>query len=329
MSSPLSIPRAELHTHLGSAVDPVILWDIAHSQGVKLPSKDYWDFYEMITMSPGRKNVDLNEMHNNFFHWTELIQSSPEAIEQSVKSVIGGGFRKCNLVLQELRFNPMKRNRGGERDLDYIIKSAVWGLDRAILMYPQVKAGIILMMDRMLTYSQNEIIVNKAIKYRTAGIVGLDVAGPERGNFSMEKHAKLFKKAKEEGLGITVHTGEAGSIEEMRFVVEEIAPNRIGHGVMCVKDKKLMAKLVDKNITLEVCPTSNLKNSVVKNIKELNGIFKTLLENKVKFTINTDGPEMYRTNIVEEEKFLVTNGILTLNQIEQCQKWAFEATFIK
>jgi adenosine deaminase len=66
-------------------------------------------------------NADLDEMHNKFYYWTELIQSSPLAVEESVKSVIGGGYRKCGLVLQELRFNPMFRNHGGEQDLDHII----------------------------------------------------------------------------------------------------------------------------------------------------------------------------------------------------------------
>jgi len=108
-------PTADLHSHLGSAVHPSVLWAIAHRQGIKLPSKDYWDFEDMITMTGSEKNRDVKEMDKNFFHWTELIQSSPEAIEESVKGTIAGGYRKSNIVVHELRFNPMKRNRGGER----------------------------------------------------------------------------------------------------------------------------------------------------------------------------------------------------------------------
>ncbi|MBI4050572.1 MAG: adenosine deaminase [Candidatus Doudnabacteria bacterium] len=322
-------PRAELHTHLGAAVDPPILWSIAHRQGIKLPSKNYWDFENMITMSGNERNRNLDEMHNNFFHWTELIQSSPEAVEESVKSVVGGGYRKNNLILQELRFNPMKRNRGGERDLDHIIMSAVWGLDKALLEYPQVKAGIILMMDRMLTFQQNEIILKKAIKYSGDRIIGIDLAGPYRKTFSMKKHAPLFHQARKAGLGITIHTGEEGDIEEMRYVVNEIKPNRIGHGVKCVKDPEIIKAIARQKIVLEICPTSNLRNSVVKNIGELKLIIRTLLKNKVRFTINTDGPEMYRTNIYKEQEFLKKNRILNNKQIRQCTKWAFEATFIK
>ena len=329
MSKHTNTPRAELHTHLGAAVDPPILWSIAHRQGIKLPSKNYWDFEDMITIDPDEKNRSVTDLDKKFYHWTELIQSSPEAIEESVKSVIGGGYRKNNLVLQELRFNPMKRNRSGERDLDHIIMSAIWGLDKALLEYPQVKAGIILMMGRTLTFKQNEIIVRKAIKYKSEGIVGIDIADPQVKSFSMKEHLPLFLEARKAGLGITIHTGEEGTLDEMRYVVGEIKPQRIGHGVMCVSDRQLMRDIVKNKITLEICPTSNLRNSVVKNVGELKNVIRTLKRHKVRFTINTDGPEMYQTNIHKEQEFLVKNRILSRQEVAQCTKWAFEATFIR
>src|SRR5258708_1047022 len=222
MPKKTNVPRAELHTHLGSAVDPAILWTIAHSQGIRLPTKNYWEFEDMITMHGQQRNKNLTDMHNNFFSWTELIQSSPKAIEESVQSVIGGGYRKCNLVLQELRFNPMFRNRGGERDLDHIISAAIWGMERAILEYPQVKAGLILMMDRNLTFKQNKIILEKAIKYHKSGIIGIDIAGPENKGFEIEKYKALFAEARKAGLGTTIHSGEVGSLEELKYVATHI-----------------------------------------------------------------------------------------------------------
>jgi adenosine deaminase len=324
-----NIQRAELHTHLGGAVHPSILWSIAHRQGIKLTSKNYWDFEDLITMGKNKKNKDLSDMHHRFFERVELIQSSPEAIEESVQSVIGGGYRACNLVLQELRFDPMMRNRSGERDLDHIIMSAIWGMERAILEYPQVKAGIIITMHRLHTFEQNKIKIRKAIKYKSQGIIGIDLAGPKKNSFSIKEHAKLFAEAKKAGLGLTVHTGEEGDIDEMRFIVKEIKPDRIGHGIMCVKDIALMKEIAKQGIVLETCPTSNLKNNVVKNIKEMKNIYSKLKKYKIKFTINTDGPEMYCTNIFKEQEFLRKNGILTQKDIDQCTKWAFEASFIK
>lgn len=326
----LDIPRAELHTHLGAAVHPVVLWSIAHQQGIKLPVKGYWEFYDMITMQDDEKNKTLEEMNKNFFHWTELIQSSPEALEIAAHSVIGGGYRKCNLTVQELRFNPMKRNRSGERDLDHIILSALWGVRRATLEYPEVKAGIILMMDREFSYDQNAIIIDKAIRYMQDGIIGVDVAGPDRASFSMKEHAPLFQRAKDAGLGITVHTGEEKkSLDEMRFVVNEIKPHRIGHGVRAFEDPELLATIQQQGITLEVCPTSNLKNSIVKDVSELKKVIRTIYDAGIKMTINTDGPEMYQSNVVDEENFLREHDILSEDEIAQCRKWSFEASFIK
>src|SRR5260221_1326946 len=129
-----SIPLAELHCHLGAAVTPAIMWGIAHAQGIKLPTKGYWEFRDLITVGPkGSKSFDG---YLQLFHWTELIQSSPLAVERSVYEVVGGAYRKNNITTMELRFNPMKRNRGGEQDLDHIIAAAARGIDRATLCEP-------------------------------------------------------------------------------------------------------------------------------------------------------------------------------------------------
>jgi adenosine deaminase len=329
MPASTSTPRAELHTHLGGAVDPPILWSIAHRQGIRLPTKDYWEFEAMVTMDADERNAGLTQMNERFYRWTELIQSSPEAIQDCVHSVIGGGYRKCNLVLQELRFNPMFRNRRGERDLDHIINAALWGLERALLEYPSVKAGLILMMDRRLTVRQNEVIVEKAIRYHGKGVVGVDLAGPDRRTFSMKRIAPLFQRAKNAGLGVTVHCGETGDLEEMRYVVREIRPHRIGHGIAAARDPKLMNALAKAGMTLEVCPTSNLKNQMVRDTAELKKVVRTLADHGVPMTINTDGPELYDTNVFKEQQFLLKLGAMTRKEIAECNRQAFAASFIE
>src|SRR5919112_4628602 len=161
---------AELHTHLGGSVAADIMWSLAHEQGIALPTRDYWEFERMVTVSDPRGVANLDAL-DRIYHLTELIQSSPIAVERSVHAAIGGAYRSQQITTLELRFNPMKRNRGGERDLDHIIVGALRGLDRASLEYPQVRAGLILMMDRTFTQRQNEIIVEKAIRYAPRGVV--------------------------------------------------------------------------------------------------------------------------------------------------------------
>src|SRR5438105_13261965 len=171
---------AELHTHLGGSVASEILWSLAHEQGIALPVKDFWEFDRLVTVSDPRGVANLDAL-DQIYHWTELIQSSPVAVERSVHGAIGGAYRSQGITALELRFNPMKRNRGGERDLDHIIMAASRGLDLAALEYPQVRAVLILMMDRTFGERENAIIVDKAIRYASRGIVGVDIAGPRPG----------------------------------------------------------------------------------------------------------------------------------------------------
>src|SRR2546427_6434228 len=253
---------AELHTHLGGAVASDILWSLAHDQGIALPVKDFWEFDQLVTVSDPQGVQDLNAL-DAIYHWTELIQSSPLAVERSVHAAIGGAYRSQGITTLELRFNPMKRNRGGERDLDHIIMAAVRGLDRASLEYPQVRAGLILMMDRTFTAEQNAIIVDKAIRWAPRGIVGVDIAGPRPGGerFDYRQVVPMVETAREAGLGVTIHVGEEGGDmgrEEIREVVEALRPDRIGHGILAAADPELMTALRDAEIVLEICPTSNL-----------------------------------------------------------------------
>jgi len=319
------IPLAELHCHLGGAVTPAIMWGIAHAQGIKLPTKDYWEFRDLITVS--QRRARSFDGYLQLFHWTELIQSSPLAVERAVYEVIGGAYRKNNITTTELRFNPMKRNRGGEQDLDHIIAAALRGMDRATLEYP-VKPGLIFCLDRAFPYELNEILVEKAIAWRDRGVVGVDIAGPESPTFRVADYRRLFRRARQFGLGITVHTGEAGPVEEIARVIELLEPDRIGHGVKAAYDPRAMAMLADRGIVLEICPTSNLNTRVVSGWEEFRWIFDQFRRSGVRFTINTDGPEMLKTYIRDELASLGRLGILSLEDQHRVAETSLAASFV-
>jgi adenosine deaminase len=89
---------------------------------------------------------------------------------------------------------------------------------------------------------------------------------------------------------VTAHTGETGDLEELRYVVREIRPDRIGHGLALARDVKLAKEVAQQGITLELCPTSNLKNGMVRDLRQFGQIVRVLQRYGVRFTINTDGP---------------------------------------
>ena len=164
------------------------MWSLAHEQGIALPTRDYWEFDRLVTVSDPRGVPDLDSL-DRIYHLAELIQSSPLAVERSVHAAIGGAYRSQRITTLELRFNPMKRNRGGERDLDHIILAAIRGLDRASLEYPQVRAGLILMMDRTFTRRAEPRHRREGAALRRPGVVGVDIAGPRPGGDALRLHA--------------------------------------------------------------------------------------------------------------------------------------------
>jgi adenosine deaminase len=323
---------AELHTHLGASVASEIMWSLAHEQGIALPVKDYGEFDRLVTIADPRR-VDSLDALNEIYHWTELIQSSPIAVERSVHAAIGGAYRSQQITTLEVRFNPMKRNRGGERDLDHIIMAASRGLDRASLEYPQVRAGLILMMDRTFDERQNAIIVEKAIRYASRGVVGIDIAGPRPGGgrYPYRELAPLVEEGRAAGLGVTIHVGEEGEEHgeaEIGEVVEYLRPDRIGHGILAARNPELMAALHEREIVLEICPTSNLLTRALPSEEAVRETFRAFVEHDVPFTIATDGPEMMRTHLRDEFELLKRIGALDEDELAEANRRAHEASFI-
>jgi adenosine deaminase len=328
---PVDVGLAELHTHLGGSVASDTMWSLAHEQGIALPVKDYWEFDQLVTVSDPRGVPDLDAL-DAIYHWTELIQSSPFAVERSVHGAIGGAYRSQGITTLEVRFNPMKRNRGGERDLDHIILAASRGLDIARLEYPQVRAGLILMMDRTFDARQNEIIVEKAVRWAERGVVGVDIAGPRPGGarYDYTQLAPMVESARAAGLGVTIHVGEEGATgaEEIGEVVESLRPDRIGHGVLAARDPELMRLLRESRVTLEICPTSNLLTGALADEDEVRETFRRFVEHGVAFTIATDGPEMMRTHLRDELALLHRIGALDEEEIAQANARGHAASFV-
>jgi len=326
------LPLCDLHIHLGASVAPHIMWSIAHSQGFKLPVKDYWEFKDMVTVDPS-KCKGLDDYLKILHEWTERIQSSPAAVERSVYEIIGKEYRGSRVEQIELRFNPMKRNQRGRRDLDHIIHAALRGMDRACLEYG-VKAGLILCLAREFDAEANEKIVKKAIQYRGRGVVGIDLAGTETHTIELSeavsKYGQIFAMARDAGLGTTVHTGEtqATSGEGVIAVIKNLKPDRIGHGVRAAYSEEAVSLLAESQTVLEICPTSNLHTRAVGEVGEFDFILNTFLEAGVPITVNTDGTYLCNTNLRREFNLLLEAGVLSLPQLEKLRERAFEVSFI-
>ena len=118
-------------------------------------------------------------------------------------------------------------------------------------------------------------------------------------------------------------------MEEIADVIENLEPSRIGHGVKSAYDPRTLDMIRERGVVLEVCPTSNLNTRVVAGWDEFRWIFDTFRRHGVRYTINTDGPEMLRTYIRDELTTLGRLGILSLEEQEQSAEWARQASFVQ
>jgi adenosine deaminase len=131
---------------------------------------------------------------------------------------------------------------------------------------------------------------------------------------------------------VTIHVGEEGGehgIAEIREVVETLRPDRIGHGILAAQDESLMEQIREAEITLEICPTSNL---LTKSLPDENGVrdtFRTFAEAEVPFTIATDGPEMMRTHLRDEFQLLQRIGALDERELRQANARGHEVSFVQ
>lgn len=328
-AQPFTQELADLHAHIGTSIPPSVYWHIAQSEGYKLPKRDYHEFSEHVVLSPRRKKTLKSYLDEIYHPILDKLSSGSIALEKGVYETLSGAYRSNNITLLELRGNPMKHNREGQVDLDHVIMAMLRGMEKALLEYPKLRAGIIFCLDRQFSVRQNSIIVEKAIKYKNRGVIGIDFSNYNIKSFHYSDYIDLTKSAKKSGLKVTAHSGETVDTNDMWECIKAISPDRIGHGIKAAYDNKLMKELSKRNIVLEVCPFSNLMTKAVKDDDELRFVLQTLFNNKVKITINTDWPEMIENaHLKHQFTYLLQKNIFSQKQLDQMIKWSFESTFI-
>ena len=311
----------DLHIHLGGAVPSSVLWEILCDNGLRTEYVDFTTFHDSLTATPDEVK-SLDDFLGRYFQVTEEIQSSPSAASVSAYQVVAKAYRRAQVRAVELRFNPNKRMRHGLHTMDAIILAVMQGLERASLHYG-VATGIILSLGRDLSLEANWQIIDAAIKWRSRGslngangVVGIDMAGPESRSLELSKPwmsevSAMMETARQAGLKITYHVGESEGTGPagMRSVLENIRPDRIGHGIELrhargAERDALVTLLREGGVCLELCPTVNLVTRVVPDHACIARFVRELAKEEIPFCINTDNPYLIHTNLRREYEII-------------------------
>jgi adenosine deaminase len=313
--------KAELHRHLELCMRPETIWELAPKFGIPLKSQqDFQDRF--MILEPMR---DLGTVLNKFLD-TQKLLARPDILERVAFEACVDAYRNEGIRILELRYAPTFIQQGHQLTFEEIHEAIVAGVTRAELEYP-IAVGLICIIQRILPVKDAERVTDFAIDHKDT-FVGLDLADNEEG-FDSKPFAPMFVKAKKAGLGITIHSGEAPHAKAPKWVMDAIdvlGAERIGHGVQIYRDPKVMESVRDRQIVLELCPTSNMLTNAVPDLHE--HPLKKFFEFGIQTTVNTDDPGIFNTNMNREYRIARETIGMTAAELDRCAQIAAERSFI-
>ena len=286
-------PKAELHCHLDGSLRLETMLDLAREQGktALLPS----DSVEGLTAI--LRQIDDSETLEAYLRWFSYsipLMQTREALARIAYELAEDNARE-NVRYLEVRYGPILHTDEG-LTMAEVNEAVLDGLRTAERDFG-IRSGIIVCGLRDRRESASLAQAELAAAHREKGVVGFDLAGGERGN-PAELHGAAFYFARKHLLNITIHAGEAYGPESIRQALFKCGAHRIGHGTSLWQDDELLRYVVDRQIPLEVCPTSNVQTHVVGGFAE--HPLRRYLEAGVAVTINTDNRLFSRTTVTDE-----------------------------
>ena len=292
------LPKVEFHRHLDGSVRFDTILDLARLHNIDLGTNSREVLLSRTKLTSPMKNL---EAVLDSFWTTQKVLASYEAIRrvtfENVEDASRDGVR-----LLELRFAPVFISEGKELENDEILEGVLDGINEGMNRYP-VQVGLIFIVPRTLNLEKNRAAFREMLTYKNGShknsdrLCGFDLADSEE-VYEAEQFSDFVKQAREEGLGVTIHTGENTSPAHVWKSLEVFKPDRIGHGIKAWEDPALVEQLAEKKIHLELCPTSNYITRSVNTMGE--HPLPHFLSKKVPISINADDPHLFDIDLVHE-----------------------------
>jgi adenosine deaminase len=312
------LPKVNLHSHLEGSLRPETLWDLAQKQGIKLG----------IEHSKLDSALQVNGEERSLVDYLDKIALSYQVLKdgealQRCAFEAAKGAAQDGVIYFELRAGPALHSRPGLSIKDVIL-SMLMGLRQAETIF-DIHCGLIVAALRSHDPVVNVELAKIAVTLKDEGVSGFDLAGDEVG-FPASLHKEAFRIAREGGLGITVHAGEAAGPENVRYAVEVLQATRIGHGIRSIQSPEVLDLLKEHGTLLEVCPTSNVQTHAVSGIDQ--HPVRKLFDSGVRITIADDDPTTSRTSVSSELTLLKKQFGFTHNELGKIQLMGIEGAFI-
>jgi adenosine deaminase len=310
------MPKAELHVHLEGSIRPSTLLQLAERNRIQLP-------YQNIT--------DLQEFYHfkNFSHFVNVYITITNCLRtvddyRLIAYEFGCDCARQNIRYSEVTFTIETNQRLTRLPWQLILEGLNSGRAQA-----EKEFGItwrwVFDISRE-NHATRHFVLETALASRPKGVVAFGLGGNEA-DFPPELYIDVFEQAKRSGIPRVPHAGETLGPTSVWTAINKLHADRIGHGVRSIEDSRLIAFLLDSQIPLEICPTSNIKLGVYSNYGQ--HPLRKLWDQGLLITINSDDPPMFDTDLVREYQILVDYFNFSIGELEQVSLNALRSSFLE
>lgn len=313
------LPLTDIHRHLDGNIRAQTILDLGREFNLTLPA---------TTLAALRPHVQVIEAEPdlvsflNKLDWGVKVLGSLDACRRVALENVEDAAR-AGIHYAELRFSPGYMAMTHGLPVAGVVEAVIDGI-RAGRAAHNIDVRLIGILSR--TFGEDACLreLDGLLAHRD-GITALDLAGDELG-FPGRRFLSHFNRARDAGLRITVHAGEAAGAESIWQAIRELGAERIGHGVKAVEDPALMDFLAQEGIGIESCLTSNIQTSTVATLAD--HPLKTFLDHGILATINTDDPAVQGIEIEHEYHVAAPAAGLSVQQMRVAQENGLKIAFL-
>ncbi|MDU2147746.1 MAG: adenosine deaminase [Paeniclostridium sordellii] len=290
------LPKIELHCHLDGSVRPSTVIELAKKKNIELPSLNEIEIQKLM-VAP--KNCSSLDEYLKRFDLPGLVMQDEEGLERIAFELMEDAFSE-NIVYIEIRFAPLLHVSKG-LTVKQVISSVLKGIKRAEKQF-DIKGNLILSCMRTMSVESSYEVIESGKEFLGNGVVAVDLCSSEYDDFCF-KFEKPIALARSYGYRITIHAGETGIGKNVLDAINILKAERIGHGIF-IKDHEEAYNLVkEKNITLEMCPTSNLQTKAIDHL--FNYPLEMFYKDGIKVTLNTDNRTVSNVDLTNEYSVII------------------------
>lgn len=313
------LPLTDIHRHLDGNIRAQTILDLGREFNLSLPAS---------TLETLRPHVQVTETEPdlvsflNKLDWGVKVLGSLDACRRVAQENVEDAAR-AGIHYAELRFSPGYMAMSHNLPVAGVVEAVIDGIKAGCAMH-NIDVRLIGIMSRTFGEQACEQELAALLAHRD-GITALDLAGDELG-FPGTQFLSHFNRARDAGLRITVHAGEAAGAESIWQAIRQLGAERIGHGVKAIEDPALMDYLAAHGIGIESCLTSNIQTSTVSSLDS--HPLKTFLDHGILATINTDDPAVQGIEIGHEYEVAAPAAGLSQQQIRTAQENGLKIAFL-